>query len=183
MRVGQGPSVLDLLFTNEATMIDNLEVRAGLGKSDHAVLTFNFRCSWLCDTTRGARKHMYDKGDYTTLRRLVSEVDWNERLQDKTVEEAWKSLRSHLEESIATCILTRTGKMVNKSSKRPVAKVKMKNNMYRRLKNTRDQTDYQAYARARNQARTECRKAVRDYEKDIAKSITRRTSGDTYKPS
>ena len=54
-----------------------------------------------------------------------------------------------------------------------IGKVKMKNNMYRHWRNSRDNEDYLSYARARNQARSACRKAVRLYEKDIASQIKR----------
>ena len=47
----------------------------------------------------------------------------------------------------------------------------MKNNIYRRWRNSRDKEDYLSYAKARNQARSSCRKAVRLYEKDIASQI------------
>ena len=36
------PSILDLIFTNEGGMIDNIEHCAPLGNSDHEVLEFNF---------------------------------------------------------------------------------------------------------------------------------------------
>ena len=47
----------------------------------------------------------------------------------------------------------------------------MKNNVFRRWRNSRDKVDYLSYARARNQARSACRKAVRLSEKDIASQI------------
>ena len=38
------PSILDLIFTNEEYMISDLSFLPGLGKSDHMVLIFNFKC-------------------------------------------------------------------------------------------------------------------------------------------
>ena len=43
-RIGEISSVLDLIFTNEENMISELKYMAGLGKSDHLQLTFNFNC-------------------------------------------------------------------------------------------------------------------------------------------
>ena len=40
----QEPSVLDLVFTNEENMIDNISYPPGLGKSDHLVLYFDYHC-------------------------------------------------------------------------------------------------------------------------------------------
>ena len=46
MRDGQEPSVLDIIFSNEESMVMNLEVHATLGKSDHALLTLDFQKQW-----------------------------------------------------------------------------------------------------------------------------------------
>ena len=71
MRDGQEPSVLDIVLSNEAGMVKNLEVHAALGKSDHAVLTLDFQSSW------------YGKGDYEKLRKMRSGTDWGEQLHRK----------------------------------------------------------------------------------------------------
>ena len=44
VRHGQEPSVLDLVLTNEEGMIENIEYGNPLGKSEHLVLTFEFKC-------------------------------------------------------------------------------------------------------------------------------------------
>ena len=43
-RPGQRPSILDLVLTNEEQMVSNLTYLSLQGKSDHAVLTFEFNC-------------------------------------------------------------------------------------------------------------------------------------------
>lgn len=43
-RVDERPSTLDLVFSNEEDMVDGLVHHALLGKSDHSVLPFIFRC-------------------------------------------------------------------------------------------------------------------------------------------
>ena len=85
MRDGQEPSVLDLIFSNEEGMVKNLEVHAAIGKSDHAVLTLDFQCSWSQDNT-DTLKYMYGKGDYEELRKMMSGTDWEEQIDGKTVE-------------------------------------------------------------------------------------------------
>ena len=39
-KTGNKPSILDLIFTNEETVIDRIYVNASLGKSDHQTLEF-----------------------------------------------------------------------------------------------------------------------------------------------
>ena len=63
MRDGQEPSVLDLVFSNEDGMVNNVEVHAAISKSDHTIglLTLDFQCSWSQDITDTLR-YMYGKG-------------------------------------------------------------------------------------------------------------------------
>ena len=41
-RLGQQPSLLDLMITNEANMINNLQLLSPIGKSDHCVVIFDY---------------------------------------------------------------------------------------------------------------------------------------------
>ena len=121
---------------------------------------------------------MYGKGDYEKLRKMMSGTDWEEQLEGKTVEQALTTVRS---QSVASCIPKKTSfspgqcteqetiKLWNTSV--TIGKVRMKNNMYRRWRNSRYKEDYLIYAKARNQAKSACRKVVRLYEKDIACQI------------
>ena len=43
-RHGQNPSLIDLTFTNEEGMVDEITYLPGLGNSDHACLCFIFKC-------------------------------------------------------------------------------------------------------------------------------------------
>ena len=44
VRGNDTPNLLDLIFTNEKNMINNIEYQSPLGKSDHSVMTFKFNC-------------------------------------------------------------------------------------------------------------------------------------------
>ena len=50
-------------------------------------------------------------------------------------------------------------------NKLTLSKIKMKNRAYNQFLKTKDQQDYQMYAKYRNQSKKACRKAVTDYEK------------------
>ena len=43
-RLNESPSLLELIFTNESDMIDNLLYLPPLGKSDHFCMEFNLMC-------------------------------------------------------------------------------------------------------------------------------------------
>ena len=70
-RGDQTANVLDLVFTNEQEMIDNIRHEAPVGKSHHQTLLFKLRCNTekkLHDSYR----NNFAKGDYDWLRNCVS---------------------------------------------------------------------------------------------------------------
>ena len=61
------PSILDLILTNDEGMIYNSSHLSPLGKGDHSILTFNFHCYM-----QHRIQFNYKKGDYSTMRELLS---------------------------------------------------------------------------------------------------------------
>jgi hypothetical protein len=68
-------SILDLIFTNEEGMIDNIEHCATLGNSHHEVLEFNFLYKNVNDVNSYDRLR-YFKGDYEAINEVLANVDW-----------------------------------------------------------------------------------------------------------
>ena len=52
-----------------------------------------------------------------------------------------------------------------------LSKIKVKNRVYHLFLKTKDQQDYQMYAKYRNQSKKACRKAVTDYEKSLSREV------------
>ena len=76
-RGSQRPSVIDLVFTNEIDMIDNIDITEPLGASDHAVLDIKFRCSVEEQPPKIVFK--YEKTDFNELKEML-DIDWKEKL-------------------------------------------------------------------------------------------------------
>ena len=60
----QQPNVLDLVFSNEADIVDSVEYGHPIGKSHHTVLTWRINCYCDLHTTKKHQKQ-YHKEDYT----------------------------------------------------------------------------------------------------------------------
>ena len=74
------PSTLDLIFTQSALDIENLEYRAPLGKSDHCVLSMDFVVEDILPkkvVKKNETRFNYPKGDYQGLKEFYSNVEWN----------------------------------------------------------------------------------------------------------
>ena len=65
------PNILDLVFTNEVNMINDIQHIAPLGKSDHQILLFDFCC--YIDWSEPVEKFNFKKGDYVKAREKFNE--------------------------------------------------------------------------------------------------------------
>ncbi len=65
---------MDLLFSNDETIVDEVWYRSPLGKSDHSCI--HFRCD-LCELEEDCARHvlMYEKGDYQKMRNVLARVE------------------------------------------------------------------------------------------------------------
>ena len=85
-RLGNKSNILDLVFTNEKGMIDDIVYESPLGKSDHSVLIITFRC-YAEIASHKRLKYYYDQGDYT---------DWGEILGTSTINHQWLGFKEYI---------------------------------------------------------------------------------------
>lgn len=88
IRQGQEPSVLDLIFTNEENMLDNLQIKPGLGKSDHLVMTFTFNCYIEISETAQKKRNIF-KGDFATINNILAVENWNDNFTGLSLTDSW----------------------------------------------------------------------------------------------
>ncbi len=174
-RSNQQANILDLVFTNEESMIQSIVHTAPLGKSHHALLHFNFNCYTL-DGALIPSRFQYSKGDYDKFRDLLVSHDWHDLLQGKKLNEAWLCFNEIFDHSCSASIPKSKPKTQRHQKKKPLwingvafIKLKKKRHAFQRYLSTREGADYLEYARARNQAKWSCRFAVREFERNIAK--------------
>ena len=85
------PTLLDLVFTNEDAMIDEIEHHAPLGKSDHDVILWNYTCY----TEKGSRRSViqWQKADFDNMRADLAQHQWN---LGSDVESIWGEIKGKL---------------------------------------------------------------------------------------
>ena len=75
------PHILDLIITNEETMISNLEHVSLLGKSDHCVLNLDFNCyANICSQPKILK--MYNNGNYRDFIQEIKNIKWQDKLNE-----------------------------------------------------------------------------------------------------
>ena len=177
MRHGQEPSVLDLVLTNEEGMIGNIEYGNPLGKSDHLVLTFEFKC-YTKQNTKEKNIQIYAKGKYDLMREELKKVNWEAVLQEKQadVNKQWDYIKERILEAANKYIPKRRIKKDrpnrNQINSEMRQLIKKKHRLWQRYResNYNDDANYRHYCRVRNKVRKATRYQQRCQEKEIAEN-------------
>ena len=173
-RDGQNPSCLDLVLTNEDSMIsqESININPPLGKSDHSIVSFEYVCYYEEEDT-SEEKFQYFKGNYANLRETLSGINWEEKLKNKTVEQMWDVFKNCLLEEISNNIPKKS--MKNKFMKSPLwmdknAKLAVikKDRAWKKYKYSRSLLNYNNYSSVRNNCTSTVRQSKRSYEMKIA---------------
>lgn len=167
----QTANILDLVFTNEEDMTDNLKLGPPIGKSHHSTISFTLKCSKPLVKPQKPR-FIYEKADWEQISVELRSVDWDNHLDSLDCAGMWNIISGKIISNMDKHIpKTKSGNKPKKPAwmnEKVLAKIKQKHSAFKRYMNTREGKDYQIYAKARNQAKWECRKAVRDMERKIA---------------
>ena len=62
------------MLTNESHLVDRIQISEPLGKSDHAVLEFDFICYWTCKLASTKLLRNFFKADLTGLSSHLAET-------------------------------------------------------------------------------------------------------------
>ncbi len=174
-RAQQNENILDLVMTNEQGMVDKIQYNEPIGKSDHLVLNWEYRCYTLRGGTE-QMKYLYSKADYSGMRAAFADEQWDVLMKGKTVQQQWDIFSHEVNSVIDKFVPHRKFTTTTVKRRKPawmddrvLARLRKKKAAFTRWKQTRDGQDYLGYAKARNAAKAETRRAVREFEKEVAK--------------
>ena len=75
---------MDLIFTNEESMVNDVKYLPGLGSSDHICLQFELAC--YCDHVEPPRpRYNVYKADFSKMQSLLEAVNWEESQEKRRV--------------------------------------------------------------------------------------------------
>ena len=173
-RVGEEPSTLDLIFTNEEAMVQQVSYESPLGKSDHSVLLLHLPIK---QTTLFKPKTVfrYEKGNYDNIRRDLN-LDWDNQLHSSTqdINKQWETIKTKIEDAVQAHIpsyqttekdLWKKGKVPLKSSTRK--EIRKKHRCWQRAYETKREATTIRWKQQRNKVKKLIKEAERKYENDI----------------
>ncbi|MES9905973.1 MAG: reverse transcriptase family protein [Sedimenticola sp.] len=174
-REGYTPSLLDLIFTNEEAMVDELQYKPGLGKSDHICLEFKYNC-YTEALASSQRKLNFHKGNYTAISEDLNNIQWEQQLSNTNLAVSWESFAEKLSNSIEKNIpVSRTYHDQSKNNpyvdSQSLNAIKEKHKKWMKYKYCKSEVNFTNYKEARNAATQSLRSSLYNYEKDLASKI------------
>ena len=94
-RLGNKSNIVDLIFTSEEGMVEDVTYESPLGKSDHAVLVINNIC-YTETTTYTKLTFYYNQGDYSGMYTKLEQCDWEEILGSGSVNSQWLNIKEYI---------------------------------------------------------------------------------------
>jgi len=88
--------MLDLIFTNEPGLIEDLEITAPVAGSNHNLLNFQIVWKSLEITNKNdTGSYNNQKENCVEIKKLLSNICWDGKFTDKTVDEMWTIFRDN----------------------------------------------------------------------------------------
>ena len=102
-REGERENLLDWVITDSIDIIEKVNLEPPLGeKGDHCVITVKINCNY--DTNRYGDQLNYYKANFDSMRKVLEDINWEERLRSKDVNEAWGEFRKIMTDLTETFI-------------------------------------------------------------------------------
>ena len=174
-RQGNNPSMLDLVFTNEESMIQSISYQSPLGKSDHSLLYLKFLLKQVTNF-QPKTMYMYDKGNYQKMNEELT-IDWQTQMNvDNDVHTQWETIKTKIKSARNKHIpsyqttkdgLWKKGKIPLKPETRK--EIRKKHRLWQRAYETKQAGKLGKWKQQRNKVNKLIKEAEEKLELDIAK--------------
>ena len=164
-RHGETPSTLDLIFSTEEAMVQDIKHLAPLGHSDHSCLIFHVMVSTPVPITKAKRLNIR-RGNYDELRNMLEQVNWDAVVNAGDVEDGWVGITTELNRATAECVPMVPMKL-NKNlfmDSDLTHLRRRKNKLYAKYLRTREDETFRRFATLRNKLRKKTRELRRNHE-------------------
>jgi hypothetical protein len=175
-RIGQQPSLLDYVFTDEDNVVEDIKFTTPLGKSDHVCIEMSYIWTQI-ENDISHHKHDYWKGDYDRIRDELRTVDWDKELGTKQIDEAWTYFRSRLTSLTQSHVplkkpvgtkATQKNEWITKGTKKVIKK---RDALWKKYREFTSERNYKAYKAVRNRVTKLIRADKISYQQKLARQF------------
>ena len=172
-RSDQTPSVLDLIISKEREMIEHIDYKPPIAKSDHVLLSFHFKVYG--QNVPPKATYQYFKCDYNALRNHLKSGNWNQTAKPNyNIEAKWKYFNTELSRAVNMFI----PKSNNRSNPNPAwinrdvaQKIHAKHKAWNTFIKHKTEENWIIYTRKCNVATKTVKKEKRNFDMKISQTI------------
>jgi len=128
----RGSNILDLVFSNEVSMVEDLKVLEHFSTSDHNMIEFQFVLrTGSCDAL--VYKYDFNKGDYNAITSVLNEINWDTVFDSKGTLECYEYFNDKINELIGRYIPQKKRKTKQKClwlNRRVKQAIRKRNNLF-----------------------------------------------------
>ncbi|XP_050695649.1 uncharacterized protein LOC126985138 [Eriocheir sinensis] len=165
-------SRIDLVFSKELEVIENLKVDCQIAKSDHTVVEFEVKEKRTIDRKEDHKigRSNFCKADFVSMRTFFENANWSGLYKAKSTQDKWEEFSKLYKEAENRYVPKVTKKDVGKKewfNKRYEAARKRKEEAWKGWRRRRKINSWNDFKQARNEHTKIRREEKRIYEKDI----------------
>ena len=168
-RHSQSESTLDLIFTNEEGMVENVEYLPGIGASDHAVIIFKLRC-YTPRVDSSSPKPNFFKCDYDAMRESLAGQVWDINIEI-AMDDLWNMFTEKINGLIKDFVPSKKCKHTYRNlwmTPETASTIDRKRRAWIKYLNCKSDENHRSYVKARNDTTEAIRYAKSDYERKIS---------------
>ena len=174
-RLGQVPSILDLIFSKDENLVTNVEIGPPLGKSDHVSILFELNISTETGNLQMNKRYRYNAGNYQEMRDYIAEIQWEVLLiKQNTLEDNWTTFKTIIEEAVEKFV-PKKQEFKNKKPlwiNKEVEKIlKKKHSAWKKYKMCKTESNFTNFQVIRNFSNETTKQAQQSFELKIANEI------------
>ena len=162
--------ILDIALVNDPSKIISAQPIGNLGNSDHSIIVIEI----LFEGIQGKTCEQipdWNKADEDGFHQYLQSVDWKEKIDDRTTDEAWLSFKGILHEGICQFVPSKPRRVNNKPlwSNRHIARLsRLKQRRWNANLSNPSPENYEKYKKAE----VDCKKAVRNAKRKFEKKLS-----------
>ena len=155
--------------------MEDIDFQPPLGKSHHSMICFTLKVVVNSESKEKVEKYRLDKGDFDEMRKYISNVDWNEKLNDNDNLNKWASNFNDIIEEAKAKFIPMKSFNPNKPIRKFAAPItllealKMKRKAFKKKKKYNTPKNNEEYIHYRNLVNKEVKRAKRAKEQKVAK--------------
>ena len=165
-------SLLDLVITSNPDMIDEVDVLAHLGSSDHNMLKWEL--NYYVQPSTAQSKRDYKNADFDQIRSKLKKINWKKDLENLSTDQAWDTTKEKLQQLIHDHVPLKRQSKKKKAiwlTRRAQKCIRRKQRAWKRYKSNKTTKNLEHYKLCQREAKREIKTAKRDFEKKLAQNI------------